>query len=173
MSERVWGDEMTKRVFNRFDPFMPVKLDSKKASDFNITENNSEIFEDFSSITLNESFKIRTPKISKGFTVMLTKKAIGTENGLGEKLLSDFIYSLSNSLELPQYLIFMNEAVLLLNNENILDSLNILKKYGVKNLVSLESLNHFNYKINNKLLTQATSGDITDKLLISKKLISL
>ena len=164
---------MTKKVFNRFDPFMPVKLDSKKTSDFNITENTSDIFEEFSNITLNESLKIRTPQINKGFTVMITKKAIGNENGLGEKLLIDFIYSLSNSLELPQYLIFMNEAVFLLDNENVLESLNKLKKYGVKNLVSIESLNFFNHKLSNKLLTQATSGDITDKMLISKKLISL
>ena len=69
MSERVRGDEMTKRVFNRFDPFMPVKLDSK-ASEFNVVENNSvDVFEDFSNITLNESLKFRTPQVKKGFTI--------------------------------------------------------------------------------------------------------
>lgn len=163
---------MTKRVFNRFDPFMPVKLDSK-ASDFNVSENSTDLFEDFSNITLNESLKFRTPQVKKGFTVMFTKKTIGNENGLGEKLLEDFIYSLSNSLELPQYLILTNEAVFLLDNENVLNSLSQLKKYGVKNLVSIESLNYFKHKISNKLIIQATSGDITEKMLISNKLITL
>ena len=164
---------MTKRVFNRFDPFMPVKLDSK-ASSFNVNESSSnDVFEDFNSITLNENIKFRTPQVKKGFTVMLTKKAIGNENGLGEKLLSDFIYSLSNSLELPQYLIFMNEAVFLLDNENVEISLMQLKRHGVKSLVSVESLNYFEHKINSKSVIQATSGDITEKMLISKKLINL
>lgn len=164
---------MTKRVFNRFDPFMPVKLGSNKTSDFNTTENNPDVFEEFSNITLNESLKFRTPQIKKGFTVVLTKKAIGNENGLGEKLLFDFIYSLSNSLELPQYLIFMNEAVFLLDNENVENSLIQLKRHGVKNLVSMESLSYFKHKISNKSVIQATSGDITEKMLISKKLINL
>ena len=81
--------------------------------------------------------------------------------------------SLSNSLELPQYLILTNEAVFLLDNENVLNSLSQLKKYGVKNLVSIESLNYFKHKISNKLIIQATSGDITEKMLISNKLITL
>ena len=68
---------------------------------------------------MNESLKFRTPHVKNGFTVVLSKKAIGNENGLGEKLLEDFIYSLSNSFELPQNLIFMNEAVFLLDNENV------------------------------------------------------
>jgi len=172
MCERIWGDKMTKRIFNRFDPFLPVKLDSK-ASDFSVSETSNDIFEDFSSITLNEGLKIRTPQINKGFVVMITKKSIGSENGLGEKLLEDFVYSLSNSLDLPQYLIFMNEAVFLLDKENVLNSLNKLKKYGVKNLVSIESLDYFKHKINSRYIIQATSGDITDKMLLSKKLITL
>lgn len=163
---------MTKKVFNRFDPFMPVKLDSK-ASDFNVNNTNDAIFDDFSNITLNEGLKIKTPQVKKGLTVLITKKAIGNENGLGEKLLEDFICSLSNSFELPQYLIFMNEAVFLLENANVESSISQLKRYGVKNLVSVESLNYFKRNVNNKSLIQATSGDITDKMLISKQLINI
>ena len=122
---------------------------------------------------MTESLKFRTPHVKSGFTVVLSKKSIGNENGLGEKLLEDFIYSLSNSFELPQYLIFINEAVLLLNKDSIDSSISQLKRYGVKNLVSLESLNYFNHKINSKLLIQATSGDITEKILYSKQLINM
>ena len=165
---------MTKRVFNRFDPFMPIKFEEKpKMSSSAIEPINDGFFEEFDKPTLSESLKFRTPHVKTGFSVILTKKALGDTNGLGEKLLEDFIYSLSNSFELPQYLIFMNEAVLLLSNEKIENSIYQLKKYGVKNLVSLESLNHFKYKINSKSVIQATSGDITEKILFSNKLINL
>lgn len=164
---------MTKKVFNRFDPFMPVKLASKVSDFNNITENSNNMFEDFSNVSLNEGLKIKTPQIKNGFIVMITKKSLGNENGLGEKLLEDFIFSLSNSLELPQYLIFTNEGVFLLDNEKIINSVNILKKYGVKHLVSIESLDYFKYRISNKLFIQATSGDIADKMLISKKIINI
>ena len=36
--------------------------------------------------------------IKKGFLILITKKSIGAENGLGEKLLENFIYSLSDSI---------------------------------------------------------------------------
>jgi len=165
---------MTKRVFNRLDPFMPIKIDENSRVSLDISESSREdFFEDFISPSLNEELKFRTPSIKKGFSILITKKSIGAENVLGEKLLEDFIYSLSDSFELPQYLIFMNEAVTLLANENIEDSLFKLKKYGVKNLVSVESLDHFKYKINSKSIIQATSGDITEKILFSNKLINL
>ena len=48
-----------------------------------------------------------------------------------------------------------------------------LKKFGVKILVSVESVSYFNSKITNKLVTQATSGDIAEKILFSNKVISL
>ena len=165
---------MTKRVFNRFDPFMPIKIDNNMKMRTNSVENaKEEIFDGLSNTSLTECIKFRTPHIKSGFTIILSKKAIGNENGLGEKLLEDFIYSLSNSFELPQHLIFMNEAVHLLQNERVENSLFQLKKYGVKNLVSIESLNYFNCTVNNKLFIQATSGDITEKMLFSTELINL
>ena len=165
---------MTKKVFNRFDPFMPVKITEDKKSLSNVIESTSDnFFEDFNKTTLNEGLKFQTPHIKNGFSIVLTKKALGNENGLGEKLLEEFIYSLSNSLELPQYLIFMNEAVFLLDNENVEDYVLKLKKYGVKNLISMESLDYFKHKQISKSVIQATSGDITEKILFSKKLINL
>ncbi len=165
---------MTKRYFNRFDPFMPIKPDDNvklhQTGVENITDN---FFEEYSKNSLNENLKLRTPHIKDGFVIVFSKKAIGNENELGEKLLEDFIYSLSNFFELPQYLIFMNEAVFLLGNEKIENLLSQLKKYGVKNLVSLESLNYFKYKVASKSFMQATSGDITEKILFSKKLINI
>ncbi len=165
---------MTKKFFNRFDPFMPSKFDNIKVDTTNSLNNNhADILEEFNKATLNEGLHFGMPGVKNGFVIMISKKAIGSENGLGEKLLEDFICSLSSSFELPQYLVFTNEAVFLPDSEKIKNALDKLKKYGVKNLVSIESLNFFNYKIRNKSVIQATSGDITEKLLISKQLISL
>jgi len=165
---------MTKRVFNRFDPFMPIKIDNEEKMSSNIVESDTNVFfDEFNKSTLNESLKFRTPHINSGCTVLITKKSIGNENGLGEKLLEDFVYSLSNSFELPQYLIFMNEAVTLLNDEKFENAILQLKRYGVKNLVSIESLSYFNCSLSNKSLIQATSGDITEKILFSKQLINI
>lgn len=163
---------MTKKVFNRFDPFMPVKFSDKKL-DGGVDTSSVDIFDDFGKATLNEGLKFGTPQVKNGYTVLLTSGSMGSKNGLGEKLLEDFIFSLSNSFELPQYIILVNEAVLLLGNEKIEQLVVNLRKYGVRILVSLESLNHFNGKITNKLVTQATSGDIAEKILFSTKLISL
>ena len=163
---------MTKRVFNRFDPFMPVKLSDKKLES-EVGASSVDIFDDFGKATLNEGLKFGTPQVRNGYTVLLTSSSIGSKNGLGEKLLEDFIFSLSNSFELPQYIILINEAVLLLGNEKVEQSILNVRKFGVKILVSLESLNYFNSKITNKLVTQATSGDIAEKILFSTKLISL
>lgn len=162
---------MMKKFLNQFDPFIPVKPISK-ASDLNNISSN-EIYDDFNSSILSENLRIKTPQVKKGFSIIFSKKAFGEENVLGEKLLADFICSLPDSFELPQYLIFMNEAVFLAENESILATLLQLKKYGVKNLVSLESLEYFKYKINRRVFMQATSGDIADKIILSKKLINL
>ena len=163
---------MTKRVFNRFDPFMPVKLSDRDAETGTMSS-ASDIFDDFNKTTLNEGLKFGTPQVRSGYTILLTSTSIGNKNGLGEKLLEDFIFSLSNSFELPQYIILVNEAVLLLGNEKVEQLILNVRKFGVKILVSLESINYFNSKITNKLVTQATSGDIAEKILFSTKLISL
>jgi len=164
---------MTKKVFNRFDPFMPIKVDNSKIASGIAVNEVPDLFEEFNNTRLNENLKFRAPNVKKDFTVLITKTSIGKEGEIGKKLLEDFIYSLSNSLELPQYLIFMNEAVFLLDIESIEEEISHLRKYGVKTLVSLESLNYFKHSLNSKSAIQATSGDITEKILFSKKLINM
>lgn len=165
---------MTKRVINRFDPFMPVKVNNT-TSEVNSVDvsSNSNNFEEFSSMTLNESLKFKMPEIIKGFTILITKKTIGADNKIGEDLLEKFLYTVSESFELPQYLILVNEAVLLLNKKSINNIISKLKKYGVKTLVSMESLNYFEYKVDSNLFSNATSKEISDKIIFSKKLITL
>ena len=163
---------MTKKVINRFDPFMPVKVNNT-TSEVNSVEVSNSGFEDFNAMSLNESLKFKMPEIIKGFTVLITKKTIGSDNKIGEDLLDNFFDEISEAFELPQYLILVNEAVLLLNKKCINNAISKLKRYGVKTLVSAESLNYFEYKIDSKLFINATSKEISDKIIFSKKLITL
>ena len=165
---------MTKKVINRFDPFMPVKVNNTGADmdSVDISSSNST-FEDFNSMSLNESLKFKMPQVIKGFTIVITKKTIGADNKIGEDLLDDFIDEVSESSDLPQYIILLNEGVLLLSRSNINDAISKLKRYGVKTLVSEESLNYFEYKIDSKLFVSATSKEISEKIIFSKKLITL
>lgn len=164
---------MTKKVFNRFDPFMPVKLTGQSIKSDSVDTSSDEFFEDFNKVTLNQSLKYSTPRVKNGFSVLLTSCSIGNKNGLGEKLMADFIFSLSNSFELPQYILLVNEAIFLLNDSKMTGLFSTLKKLGVKILVSMESIEFFKSTINSKVVIQAASGDIAEKILFSSQLVTL
>lgn len=163
---------MQKKYFNKFDPFMPIKT-TNKTSESIISDNKNELIDEYNKITLNESLRFTTSQIKTGFVIMLSKKSIGTTNEIGEKLLQDFIFALSNSFELPQYIILANEAVFLLDEEKVENLLFNVKKLGVKILVSIETLNFYDKKIKSDAVIQATSGDIAEKIIFSNKFISL
>lgn len=167
-----------KRNINRFDPFFPVNMSEIKRG--KLADGTNGVFEtgmisdgNIEFPTMDATFKVDIPSVKKGFVVVLTKNAIGVKNGLGEKLLEDFIFSLSELIELPQYVIIMNEAVYLLNNANVCDLIIKMQKYGVKFLVSLESMEYFNYTNLLKGIKQATSADINNKMIFSEKLINM
>lgn len=170
---------MVKKFTNRFDPFVPVKMSSKLMEDKTGAEEISSDFNDFISdfevpSAVNSKFKVGVQHIKEGFCVLITKKAIGKCNGLGEKLLEDFIFYVSDLIELPEYIIFMNDGVFLLCDENNLyKSIMKMKKNGVRIMVSMESLSHFNLSGNVKGMTMATSADISEKIVFSKQLINI
>ena len=167
-----------KRNINRFDPFVPVNMASLGKTKLNESRNmnlGNDVIPDssFSFVTMDDAFKVNVPSVKKGFVVLLTKKEIGSKNALGEKLLEDFVFSLSELVELPEHIIFMNEGIFILDNKNILDSIFKMQKYGVKFLTSIESIKYFNYINSLKGIKQATSADITEKIIFSEKLINM
>lgn len=165
-----------KRNMKGFDPFMPVRFSevgkSRANENIDITSSNF-IDNSFNFVAASDNFKIDMPSVKKGLVVLLTKKAIGTENALGIKLMNDFVISLSDLVKLPQYVIMMNEAVYLLNNENVKDSIIKMQKYGVRFLVSKESLECFGILGNVKGIKQVTLADITEKITYSEHLINM
>lgn len=167
-----------KRNINRFDPFMPIKFSGvqKNRLDLSenvVTQNNNLADRSFDFFTIDDKLKFDLPCVKKGFVILLTKKEIGDKNSLGEKLMEDFIFSISDAVELPEYVIMMNEAIHLLDNKNVNENILKMRKYGVSFLISLESMEYFNYICKVKGIKQATSADITEKIMFSEKFINM
>lgn len=167
-----------RKNINRFDPFIPVNMASlgkNKLNDNFNTDIASGIVSDksISFLAIDDKFRASVPSIKKGFVVLLTKKELGNKNVLGEKLLEDFIFSLSELIELPQYVILLNEAIYLLDNKNVCNLIAKMQKYGVKFLISIESMEYFNYCVSLKGIKHSTSADIAEKIIFSEKLINM
>ena len=79
--------------------------------------------------------------------------------------MNDFVISISDAVMLPQYIIIMNEAVCLLNDSLIKESISKMQKYGVKILVSDESARCFNDFQVIRGIKQVTSADIAEKII--------
>lgn len=165
-----------KRNTRGFDPFMPIKLANIEKN--KLTENisvNSSTFADspLNFVASSDTFKMDLPAVKKGFVILLTKKSIGVENELGIKLMNDFVVSISDAVMLPQYVIVMNEAVCLLNNALVRECIMKMQKYGVKILVSDESVRCFNDFHTIRGIKQVTSADITEKIIYSEHLVNM
>lgn len=175
---RSWGENKVnnKRNMKRIDPFMPVKfsnaLKSKTAEKLDIDSlnfNNNP----FEFMTSSDTFRIDVPTVKKGLIVLLTKKSIGTDNELGVRLMKDFVVSLADLVMLPQYVIVMNEAIYLLNDQNVKDSVLRLQKYGVSFLISDETAKYFCEVEKFKGIKQVAFADITEKIMYSERLINM
>ncbi len=165
-----------KRNTRGIDPFMPVRFSgaSKNKTVENVEINVPNFIDNSLSFTTTaDNFKIDMPSVKKGLTVLLTKKAIGTENEHGINLMNDFVVSLSDLVMLPQYVIIMNEAVYLLRNQLVKDSIMKMQKYGVRFFVSAETVKCFDFFENIRGIQQATLSDITEKIVYSEKVINM
>ena len=165
-----------KRNTRGYDPFMPIKLSSIEKNGLveNVSVNNSTFADSsINFVASSDTFKIDLPAVKKGFVILLTKKSIGIENELGIKLMNDFVISISDAVMLPQYIIIMNEAVCLLDDSLIKESISKMQKYGVKILVSDESARCFNDFQVIRGIKQVTSADIAEKIIYSEHLINM
>ena len=155
---------------------MPIKLSSIEKNGLveNVSVNNSTFADSsINFVASSDTFKIDLPAVKKGFVILLTKKSIGIENELGIKLMNDFVISISDAVMLPQYIIIMNEAVCLLDDSLIKESISKMQKYGVKILVSDESARCFNDFQVIRGIKQVTSADIAEKIIYSEHLINM
>ena len=113
----------------------------------------------------------RIPQVVPGFVMLITSESIGDSNDVGKLLLKDFLVEVYNSMDLPEYIIFVNDAVKCV--ESNIDGLRKVKKFGTKIIVSIESLDFFNISSNFEFANKLSSSDIAKKMIFAKKLLKI
>ena len=110
------------------------------------------------------------------YTVFFNKAAVGSGDAeLGLNLAKMAIYTLSESENIPTYVLFMNDGVKLTTGiePQIIDNLNTLIEKGAKVLVCGTCLNFFGIKDDCKIGTVSNMFDILGAMQAVSKVITL
>lgn len=109
------------------------------------------------------------------YSVFVGKEIIGSGNEeLGKDLIKMFFYTLSESDNIPKYLLFMNDGVKVpTNNEQAIEHLKELESRGVEILVCGTCLNFYNLEEKLQVGNISNMYDITDAMKSSDKVITL
>ncbi len=111
-----------------------------------------------------------------GYAVFVGKDFVGDgDPTLGYSLMKMFLYTLSQSDALPQYLLFMNAGVKLAagNEQQIIDSLHVLTEKGVQILVCGTCLNFYGLTDQLKAGTVSNMYEILSAMQKAGKVITV
>jgi hypothetical protein len=159
---------------NTFDPFMINNFSNitKRTKSTSVVEENSN--SDFVGMTfIEKSMSIRTPKAKSGLVLLIESESMGEENELGKKLMRDFFISILSGIEFPEYIIFVNTGVKILDDVELKQTLKLIKKYGTNLIASHESVEFLGVTIENKLAQKWSVGDITMLIMNANKVIRI
>lgn len=108
------------------------------------------------------------------YVVFVGKEYIGEgSEELGKNLMRMFFYTLTESEDLPSYLLFMNGGVKLPTlDPQVVEHLKVLNEKGVNILVCGACLNYYNIADQLKVGTVSNMYEISDKMKQSGKVIS-
>jgi len=108
------------------------------------------------------------------YVIFIGKETIGEgDNELGKNLMRMFLYTLSEMIELPTHLLFMNGGVKLPTlDEQAVKSLQTLKDKGVTVLVCGACLNFYGLTEELKVGSVSNMYEITDKMRLAGKVIN-
>jgi len=108
------------------------------------------------------------------YVIFIGKETIGEgDNELGKNLMRMFLYTLSEMIELPTHLLFMNGGVKLPTlDEQAVKSLQTLKDKGVTVLVCGACLNFYGLTEELKVGSVSNMYEITDKMRLTGKVIN-
>ena len=127
--------------------------------------------------TKKEDFDVTTCGTNNTYAVFFNKDAIGTNEGeLGGNLAKMAILTLSESEQLPTYMLFMNEGVKLVAGDcpqQNVDCLNAMIEKGTKVLVCGTCLNFYGIKEELKVGTVSNMYDILGAMQEVGKTIKL
>lgn len=124
----------------------------------------------------NEILSQLDKKTSVGnYSVFVGKEIIGSgSEELGKNLMKMFFYTLSESDDIPKYLLFMNDGVKVpTNNEQAIEHLKELENRGVEILVCGACLNFYNLEEKLEVGKISNMYDITNAMKATDKVITL
>ncbi|MEG1994304.1 MAG: sulfurtransferase-like selenium metabolism protein YedF [Oscillospiraceae bacterium] len=109
------------------------------------------------------------------WTLFVSKEFMGSgDDILGKKLIDMFLYTLTQTDDLPENILFMNGGVKIpSNDEQAIEHLNILKDMGVRIVVCGTCLNFFGLENELKVGEISNMYEITDQMQKSPKVITL
>ena len=109
------------------------------------------------------------------WTLFVSKEFMGTgDDVLGKKLIDMFLYTLTQTDDLPKNIIFMNGGVKVpSNDEQAIEHLNVLTDMGVRIVVCGTCLNFFGLENDLKIGEISNMYEITELLQTSPKVITL
>lgn len=109
------------------------------------------------------------------YAVFFNNASVGTTNELGKSLAKMAIYTLSESDNIPTYILFMNEGINLVTGteQQIIDNLNTLIEKGTEVLVCGTCLNFFDIADKCKVGTVSNMYDIMTAMQSVSKVITL
>ena len=109
------------------------------------------------------------------WTLFVSKEFMGTgDDVLGKKLIDMFLYTLTQTDDLPKNIIFINGGVKVpSNDEQAIEHLNVLKGMGVRIVVCGTCLNFFGLENELKVGEISNMYEITELLQTSPKVITL
>ena len=116
---------------------------------------------------------------AKGYVVFISRDVIGSDSAecaeLGQNLMKMAIYTLSQSEDAPESILFMNSGVKLPAGDEaqVIDSLKALEEKGTKVLVCGTCLNYYGVKEALKVGPVSNMYDILGAMKKAEKVISL
>ncbi len=111
-----------------------------------------------------------------GYTVFFGKDYVGEgDHTLGHNLAKMMLYTLSESDDIPESIIFMNSGVKIPTDEKLdaINSLNVLAKKGTNILVCGTCLNYYGLTEKLKVGTVSNMYEILEKMKSSAKVITV
>lgn len=160
---------------SNFDPFM--------INDFsNIIKQNRSMSLPATDVCNNEligmtfmekATNMSVPKIRTGLVLLISCDYLGTSKDLGVLLLKNFCDSLTNGLDLPEYIFLISDGTKLLLDESMLDDFKKMKKYGTNIVASYESLEYFNMLDSCKSVKKWSIGEMTSVLVRANQVIKI
>lgn len=109
------------------------------------------------------------------WAIFIGKEIIGAgSEELGKNLMKMFLYTLSESDDIPKYILFMNDGVKVpTNNEQAIEHLKELENKGVEILVCGTCLNFYNLESRLSVGKISNMYDITNAMKETEKVITL